>query len=90
MGANTRTLALAAGAQDLAAVPLLRRPLRPDPADETPSALVRRRLGVGVDGVGKPWAATWGRPYGRTKPAPTHKIPNWVNYFHSSLSTLDF
>ena len=52
-GANTRTLALAAGAQDLAAVRLLRRPLRPDPADEKPSALVRRRLGVGVDCVGR-------------------------------------
>ena len=51
-GASTRTLALAAGAQSLAAVPLSRRPLRPDPADESPPALVGRRLSAGADGVG--------------------------------------
>ena len=51
-GANTRTLALAAGAQDLAAIPFLRRPLRPDLADEAPPALTRRRLSAGIDGVG--------------------------------------
>ena len=45
-------MALAAGAQSLAAAPLLRRPLRPEPADENPSALTERRLGVGADGVG--------------------------------------
>ena len=43
-GDSTWALALAAGAQNLAAVPLSRRPLRPDPADETPPALTLRRL----------------------------------------------
>ena len=33
-GDSTWALALAAGAQSLAAVPFSRRPLRPDPADE--------------------------------------------------------
>ena len=33
-GDSTRTPVLAAGAQTLAAMPLLRRPLRPDPADK--------------------------------------------------------
>ena len=52
-GDSTWTLALAAGARTLAATPFPRRPLRPDPADEKPPALARRRLGVGADGVGK-------------------------------------
>ena len=45
-------MAVAAGAQDLAAMPHLRRPLRPELADEKPPALTRRRLSAGIDGVG--------------------------------------
>ena len=52
-GDSTWPLALAAGAQGLAAAPLSRRPLRPDPVDEKPPALALRRLGAGADGVGK-------------------------------------
>ena len=51
-GDSTWPLALAAGAQDLTAVPLLHRPLRPERASEKPSALVGRRLSAGIDGVG--------------------------------------
>ena len=72
-GANTRTLALAAGAQGLAAVPLLRRPLRPGSADETPSALVRRCLGVRVDGVGRRRRAAAPRGSGRRGVPPPRK-----------------
>ena len=51
-GDSTRALALAVGAQDLAAMPLSRRPLRPELADENPPALALRRLSAGADGVG--------------------------------------
>ena len=43
-GDSTWALTLAADAQTLAAMPLLRRPLRPDPADKKPPALALRRL----------------------------------------------
>ena len=52
-GDSTWALALAAGARSLTAAPLLRRPLRPDPADKSPPALVLRRLSAGADGVGR-------------------------------------
>ena len=51
-GDSTRTLAVAADAQSLAAIPRLRRPLRPELADESPPALTARRLSAGTDGVG--------------------------------------
>ena len=51
-GDSTWALTLAADAQTLAAMPLLRRPLRPELSVESPPALTDRRLSAGADGVG--------------------------------------